>query len=267
MIPKDPTLDARCVQEYRLRHSECDCFGRMKLKSFFDYAQEIAGDDASLRGMGLETLLPRHQSWFLSRMKVEIHRYPTAGKTIRVTTWASGFDRLFACREFRFEEVEPSPEGQPRGKGALIARATSNWLLMDTAAMRILPADRLYGEKIFAIPPGEIAFPSLGKLPSLPEDTPSQPWKVRGTQIDVNGHLNNTEYASVLQDALGMGVYPAIFQLNYLKAVPPQATLCVACQQREGEGFLCTGRVEGALSFEAAGTLLNVEIGDNQNGI
>ncbi len=259
---------AKGIQEYKLRYSECDRFGRIKLKTFFDYAQEIAGDHASLLGVGLETLLPLGRSWFLSRMKVEILHYPTVGKAIRVTTWPAGFDRLLARREFRFEE-RLSPAGE-EPVYRLTARATSNWLLMDTVAMRILPAERLYGSLLEGFSQEEVAFPSLGKLPPLPETEKSLPLRVRPTQIDVNGHLNNAEYAAILQDALGIGVYPATLQLNYQKAVPPEATLSVSCQ-REAQGeetFLCTGRVDGAVSFEAAGTLLDMTPqGETDHGI
>ncbi len=257
------------IREYRLRFSESDRFGRMKLKTFFDYAQEVAGDHASQLGVGLETLLPLHRSWFLSRMKLEILQYPMVGSDIRVTTWPAGFDRLLARREFRFAERTPASSPEDPSSFRLVARATSNWLLMDTAAMRILPAERLCGPLLEGFSQEDVAFPSLGKLPALPETEDSLPLKVRPTQIDVNGHLNNAEYAAILQDALGIGVYPATFQLNYQKAVPPEATLSVSCQ-RDGageEGFLCTGRVDGAVSFEAAGTLLTVKQGDQEHGI
>ncbi|MGN0866843.1 MAG: acyl-[acyl-carrier-protein] thioesterase [Oligosphaeraceae bacterium] len=264
------TQSVKGIQEYKLRYSECDRFGRIKLKTFFDYAQEIAGVHASALGVGLETLLPLRRSWFLSRMKLEILHYPEVGSDIRVTTWPAGFDRLLARREFRFEERVPSSPGSGDAVSfRMVARATSNWLLMDTAAMRILPAERLCGPLLEGFPMDDVAFPTLGKLPALPENEDSLRLKVRPTQIDVNGHLNNAEYAAILQDALGIGVYPATFQLNYQKAVPPEATLSVSCQRDGGgaEGFLCTGRVDGAVSFEAAGTLLDVKQGEQDHGI
>ena len=35
------------TEEFALRYSECDRNGRMKLKTFFDFAQDVAGVHAS----------------------------------------------------------------------------------------------------------------------------------------------------------------------------------------------------------------------------
>jgi medium-chain acyl-[acyl-carrier-protein] hydrolase len=242
------------VQEYRLRFSECDRYGRMKLKTFCDYAQEVAGIHASELGVGLEVLLPQQRSWFLSRICLEIDRYPVVGSRVRVTTWPAGFDGLFALREFRFALED----------GGCFARGSSGWLLMDVAAMRILHAERLCGALLPPPPEGEsVAFPCLGKLPVAPAEENPRLRRVMPTQIDVNGHLNNAEYAAILQDCLGLGVYPARLQINYKHSVPPDSELTISGHgSGEGDGFLFTGRLDGVVSFEAAGTLHRTEQGE-----
>ncbi len=242
------------VQEYRLRFSECDRHGRMKLKTFCDYAQEVAGIHASELGVGLEVLLPQRRSWFLSRICLGIDRYPAVGGRVRISTWPAGFDRLFALREFRFEE---------EGAG-VFARASGAWLLMDVAAMRILHAERLCGALLPPLPEGEgVAFPDLGKLPVAPVGENPRLRRVMPTQIDVNGHLNNAEYAAILQDCLGTGAYPARLQINYKHGVPPDSDLTIS-GHGGGEGdFLFTGRLGSVVSFEAAGTLHHSKPGES----
>lgn len=243
--------------EYLLRFSECDRHGRMKLKTLFDYAQESAGAHADALGVGAKALREKRQAWFLSRMRVSFAEYPLIGERVEVLTYPSGFERLFARREFQFSTK----------RLGVFAKATSNWLLMDTAAMRILPAPSLLMDIMPDNSDLPVAFPALGKLSIAPEDAAYRVHQVTGTQIDVNGHLNNTEYASILQDTLGIGVYPREFQLNYQKSVPPEGIVRIYGQRDANGEFVFTGRVEGNVAFEAAGNILNIEEGDTVYGI
>lgn len=248
------------TQEFLLRFSESDRFGRMKLRTFFDYAQEIAGVHAALLGVGTEALRASKQAWFLSRVHMKINAYPVVGDRVEVLTYPCGFERLFARREFQMSVA---------GKGVM-ATATTDWLLMDIEAMRILPAPRLLASIMPDNSDLPISFPELGKLQAPDEENAQKitEFPIRGTMIDINAHMNNAEYAGILQDVLGMGVYPREFQLNYQKGVPPESRLVVA-ETRDAEGnFACAGRVDGAVAFEAAGTLFDkIEEGDNIYGI
>ncbi|MCQ2397581.1 MAG: thioesterase, partial [Lentisphaeria bacterium] len=112
-----------------------------------------------------------------------------------------------------------------------------------------------------------ITFPSLGKLPAASAEAKCRTHHVTATQIDINGHLNNTEYASILQDTLGIGVYPAEFQLNYQKGVPPESDIQISGQRDASGEFVFTGRVDDNVVFEAAGNILNIEEGENVYGL
>lgn len=243
------------TEEFVLRYSECDRYGRMKLKTLFDYAQEIAGAHASMLGVGVELLRPLRRAWFLSRIRVRFAAYPSVGDRVSVTTCPVGFDRLFARREFRFATKELGE----------FAAATSDWLLVDVSAMRVLSAAREIGDKMPAEATLSATFPELGKLPSVAPDVPGTTRRITATQIDMNGHLNNAEYAAILQDALGIGCYPREFQLNYQKSVPPESELTISGSIDIPAGvFLYSGRLaEGTVAFEASGTILNMEKGEN----
>ena len=230
-------------ETFRIRYSEGDRHGRLKLRTFFDYAQEVAGSHATALGCGLEALLARKQAWVLSRIRVRFHKYPSIGDEVTLKTWPSGFDHLFARREFELYDAD----------GALLIEATSFWLFLDTENLRILNAAREIGDLMpdnSALP---VHFSELGKLP-VPTEGDQLEFSVRETQIDLNGHLNNAEYAGAIQDVLGAGCYPAELQVNYQKSVPPQSLLQLTCV-RDGQDFQVAGRVEDTVAFAAAGTL------------
>ena len=230
-------------ESFRIRYSEGDRHGRLKLRTFFDYAQEVAGNHATALGCGLETLLVRRQAWVLSRIRVRFHDYPSIGTTVTLKTWPSGFDHLFARREFELYGAD----------GALLIEATSLWLFLDTEKLRILNVAKEIGELIPDNSMLPVHFEELGKLPS-PTEGEQREFSIRETQIDLNGHLNNAEYAGIIQDVLGAGCYPAEFQVNYQKSVPPESHLMTTCV-KDGQNFQIVGRVEEAVAFAAAGTL------------
>lgn len=122
--------------------------------------------------------------------------------------------------------------------------------------MRILPSERLYGKIIPSDETPERIFQELDKLtPARQDETNTETRKIQPTQIDINGHLNNAEYAGILQDALGIGRYPGEFQLNYQKSVPPDSMMAVSKSLVDNH-FAVTGRVNGAVAFESEGDLM-----------
>ena len=230
-------------ETFRIRYSEGDRHGRLKLRTFFDYAQEVAGSHAAALGCGLEALLARKQAWVLSRIRVRFHDYPSIGDEVTLKTWPSGFDHLFARREFELTGPD----------GTLLVEATSFWLFLDTENLRILNAVKEIGDLMPDNSMLPVHFEELGKL-SAPTEGESFEFSVRETQIDLNGHLNNAEYAGVIQDVLEAGCYPAELQVNYQKSVPPGSRLMTTCV-KDGQNFQIAGRVEDTVAFAAAGTL------------
>ena len=231
-------------ESFRIRYSEGDRHGRLKLRTFFDYAQEVAGNHATALGCGLETLLARQQAWVLSRIRVRFRQYPSIGETVTMKTWPSGFDHLFARREFELLSAA----------GDVLAEATSFWLFLDTGQMRIMNA----AKEIGALLPDNSALPvhfaEVEKLPAPAEGTQAE-FPIRETQIDLNGHLNNAEYAALVQDVLGESRYPAELQVNYQKSVPPQSRLVITCVF-DGPNFQIAGRVGSTVAFSSQGNII-----------
>lgn len=222
-----------------IRFSDGDRFGRIKLRALFDYAQEAAGRHAERLTVGMELLQSRGQAWMLSRIRLRVQHYPRSGETIRLETYPRGFEKLFAVREFRFQSES----------GELFGEGTSCWLLVDREKLKVLnPAAEISA----ALPDNAAlprAYPSIGKLP-VPAFPLDQEYQVRESQIDINGHLNNAEYAGMVQDFLGPGVYPREIQLNYLLSVPAGSTLKVGGMHNHNSCWLA-GTLDGSCAFQA----------------
>lgn len=236
-------------EQYRVRFSEVDRNGRLRLRAFFDYAQEVAGIHARKLGVSSASLWAMHQAWMVSRMRIRIKDYPGASSEIVVKTWPSGFDKLFAVREYEFSYAD---------SGEVFAEASSSWLIVDTEHKRILPASRRLAGSQFELLAKEEArrfFPALERLAPSQEPLPLlRSFVVPEAMIDGNSHVNNAEYAGMLQDAFGIGCYPGEFQINYLRAIPPESSVALHGRRDESGDFRLTGMVEGSPAFEIEGT-------------
>ncbi len=222
---------------FRVRHSEANRNAVMKLETFFDYLQETAGVHADKLGVGIEYLRQHHQTWVLAKLALNIGRHPTHGEKIIVKTWPSGFHKLFAVRQFDIT----TPDGGP------IAKASSFWILLDTARSRplrlpdALPIDLPDNHDLptFLPPPDKMACAqALDPLATL----------VTEHMIDINQHLNNARYVAMANDwiARHTAANPDFTRLdvNFCAATPVHATLQTA------------GRIDGNdFSLEITGGL------------
>lgn len=226
-----------------VRCREADRNGNYKLAAWFDLIQEAAANHAEKLGVGFGALHALGKLWVLSRLRLEIRQTPRLGEPLCVETWPNGVERLFARRQFRV--LDPA--------GTELAVASSAWLLLSAATLRPLKMSEL------PIPlPENRELPnyfSLGqKIPgeNLPGDFPLE---VRFSQEDVNGHLNNAEYAGLVQDYAGkmLGEVPLFrtVEIHYLNAVRVPERLILG-GRRDGDDFHIEGTTAGGiLSFVA----------------
>ena len=177
----------------KLRHHQCGANCKLKLKSIFDIFQDAAAEHADILGCGMENMLENRTMWVLVRQKIEIIRLPGVGEQIKVETYPRGTDKLLAIREYLIYGED----------GEIAIRGTANWLILDTVTLR----PQRICEGVFAgIPDNSdlpVTFGKLNKLDMLSEAADSCfSVTVKSSDIDMNRHLNNANYAAMVQDAL-----------------------------------------------------------------
>ena len=236
-----PAFAEKHIETFPIRYSDRDRFGCLKLRTLLDYAQEAAGNHAEKLGFGVTTLRQKHQAWMLARLKLRILDYSVVGNEVQVTTWPSGYERLFATREYIFTA---GPEHR------VIAEGSSYWIVFDTEAKRVLLASRELAGLPADTETSEHFFTDLGKLPEVKQAPVLDEVKIREHQIDVNSHLNNAEYGALVQDVLEPGVRPREIQINYQHAIPPGGLVQIR-SLRDGNQFLFAGLLDEAVAFTA----------------
>lgn len=235
------------------RHSEVDVRGRVKLRSLFDYLQEAAAIHASQLGCGMRFLAENGMMWVLSRLKFRLARPLELGEKLLLSTYPSGFDRINAFRQFNVLD----------SSGAEVLAASSQWLLLSSATLRPLrPRDNL-----------RTALPDNSDLPVYFLDLPKLPVseeliargavcsaRVEDSQIDLNAHLNNAEYAAMIHNVLAtlLGHTPEVaeLQVNFVRASRLGEELELYGEIARNT-FTVAGFVESECHFSAEGKLFD----------
>ncbi len=203
---------------YREQHTisaiHTDRFGRAKLSTLLYFAQEAAGKHCSQLGVDQTFLAPHNLFWAVIRHKVQITRLPTIGQTITVETWPMPTTRS----SFPRSAIAYDQEGNE------LFRSVSLWVLMDIASRAMVLPGKSGIALEGTVRGSELALP--GSIPPAPLS--NQVCRTVGfTQLDRNGHMNNTRYMDWIADLL-----PSAFHKTH---TPKAFTICYNAEALEGQ--------------------------------
>lgn len=185
--------------------------GKLELSSLLDFLQKIAGEHADRLNFGVNDLNESNDTWVLSRLRVEVYRWPVNGDNVFLKTWPKGIDRLFAVRDFELFDEDKN----------VLARAASYWLVIDKETKRPRMMADVFKNLDY---PGLSAIDQkLKKIPASGHTDYHSQIKTEKMEIDVNGHVNNVWYAKWIMDTLPDTVKKekniTCFEINYLSEV------------------------------------------------
>lgn len=169
---------------YRLRSSDADASGRMSLTALVNLMQDAAWRHAAALEASVEVLHAQGLTWVLSRMRIEVDRYPAMGDALTLNTWPSGNERHYTYRDFRFVDEE----------GEEIGRATTTWVVLNLSTRRPIPMPAEWNERTQP-PEGHTPIPrSEAKWEAPAWQSAAMPQKVSWQHLDINQHVNQTHY-------------------------------------------------------------------------
>ena len=166
-----------------------DRFGRCTAATLLFLAQEAAGGHCALLGLDWDSMAKKNLFWAVIRTQVRVTQLPKLGQTVTVRTWPLPTTRTAFPRAV----VLLDQEGQE------LVQILSLWVLMDrTSRAMVLPGKsgiqvqgQLTGTELAA--PGSI-------VPRTQETSACR--TVVFSELDRNGHMNNTRYLDWVNDLL-----------------------------------------------------------------
>jgi medium-chain acyl-[acyl-carrier-protein] hydrolase len=174
---------------FQVKSWDADSNRRMTFAALSRYFQEAAHRHAEKLGFGYERMLGNGMAWVLGRIQIRLIEAPIWEQEVLVETWPKGKDQAYYLRDFRIEDA----------KGQHMGSATSSWLLIDINNRRprsFKPLDALAMD----IPDRHAIrslAPRLAPLQGIPEHFQH---KVMHSDIDVNGHMNFSQYVRLMED-------------------------------------------------------------------
>ncbi len=193
-------------RNYHLRSKDVDMYRRLRTSVLFEWLQEAAITHTEALGMGRDKTLDRGLLWVVTMQKAEILRMPVYDEKITLRSWPGETMHVFFPRHYILADE----------KGGTLVRANALWMLVDRDSRRMVFPDR-YGIVIDGCSVGEeLPLPSApARLPIREEKCFSVPF----SYVDLNGHMNNTRYFDLMEDAL-----PAAAEGRLLREISTEYT-------------------------------------------
>lgn len=186
---------------------------RLKPLFILESFQEIACLHADGLGCGVEALLERSTTWVLRRYHVRI--LGTTRAPISFRTWYAPRRNITSTREFDARTAD----------GELIADAWSSWVLLDIARGRPMKLDQGLPQAYFG-GADEVSDQDYGHIRDEGTPTGEREFRVRRSDLDMNGHVNHTVYAAWALECEPPSSGPMTIDIEYLMPVKNGAVIC-----------------------------------------
>lgn len=217
------------------------------------YIQSVAGEHLDSLGLTYQRLYDEGFVFVVAGTALKIHRAPTVGEHIVISTAPFTGRGANMLRETVLHDQN----------GALLAECQTNWALIDSHTSRLLRASNLP----YTLPMLEgtwTPFSDPTRIHIRPTETLGDPIEriVRLSDLDQNLHMNNTVYADILTDCFGDAYIDSSGIDTLFLRYHLQAKLhdCLSLQYgRDGQLFVVSAHHGEKKCFEGAFSLKPLE--------
>ena len=218
-------MNALLEATYPLRACDFDCYQRLQPAGVLDLFQDVAGRHSVELGIGIEQLMAQNKLWIVSTIYYEVVKTPKMYDQVTLRTWPLTPSVAVFPRDYVMEDTQ----------GNLLVKGTSQWAVIDKEKRRVAPAKGIYPQELLCLE--HRVFED--KLPRLRDFEPQgEGVQVTPTfsQLDCNGHVNNTKYANYVLDVLKLSEETPIrtFHIHYRKELLLGIPVTVYTQYEQG---------------------------------
>lgn len=218
--------------------NSCDARGRIKPSAYFNIFQNAASLHADKLGVGFDELIKRDIVWMLIRCRYDVIRNPAFEQKGKIKTYPLPPRGIEFDREYLITDLS----------GETLVKGTSKWCLCNYKTRKlVVHGDVNYNNSEYV---GDRQYENgLKKISDFStDDFKTFVSRTYFTDLDHNGHVNNTRYLDFVLNAvageLGDGKITS-FEIDYISELKAGETVTIYYKKTE-EGFavkcLCDGR-------------------------
>lgn len=192
----------------RIRYSETDKTGHLKLESLLDYFQDCSTFQSEDIGLGLDYCKNHHVVWVMSSWQIVVKRYPLMGERVTIGTLPYEFKGFVGYRNFCMIDEQ----------GEEIACANTIWSMLSTDTGKPTRPDErmLAGYQLEQ----RLSMEYAPRRIRVPEDcTLGEPIAIKSHHLDTNQHVNNGQFIRIAMDSLELNSYIIQLRAEYKKQV------------------------------------------------
>ncbi|NLX83354.1 MAG: hypothetical protein GXZ04_06025 [Clostridiales bacterium] len=235
--------------QFKIMSSDCDRYGHLKMNRVLVIMQELAGEHSDKLGWSFENTLKHNAVWVVTRNEFLIERYPTIGQAVRGISFPGRARRGIYPRYYLIEDEQ----------GQALIRGSSFWVLADVHTRQMTDIKDIMEDfpDTSALAP---FFHNPGTADELVEGvSQSGVWHPVFTELDRNGHVNNTHAAEralcFLNEAADIAQHPVrAVRVSYHKEMMAGDAVDMAFVSKDLD-FSLRCDIKGELALRLSGNL------------
>ena len=192
-------------RDFLVGFRDIDFNNHIKIKSMLSFLEDMGGIHSNIAGLGIYDIPKTRKSWVLINWKLEFLKKPSYAETVKVKTWSSGMDKLFAYRDFYVYNEQ----------GEVVAKASSKWILINIDDMSICKLDDEVSNA-YELEEEHVFEEDFTKLKDIGNYIDSCEILITKDMIDVNGHVHNLNYLDFASQVVPLEVMQNAMKVEVL---------------------------------------------------
>lgn len=187
---------------YFLTAGECNAEQEMPLTLIAQRVIEVATEHANILGVGYADLIKDNEAWVLSRLTIEMIRYPRVNENYTFTTWIEGYNRHYSERNMDIVGED----------GEILGYVRTIWVAINIETRTAADISK-FAAIAATISDRPCPIEKQSRMRPLGDNVETYSHRFRYSDIDFNRHVNSVKYMEAILNLWDLEHY----DLNYIK--------------------------------------------------